>query len=200
MERMPFRRPTEHYDEGIKDIDEKICELINKRKEISKDNPGYPPFEYISSWAEKFNLYEDFLKSLFGSLMNEKMYKPSIEPENFRKNLPVLKCTEADNRLFSVTCVCQYSNASVVNFNADWDGTSESLESSSRRHTTFKMFIDDQYDCRMLNGTGGSGHFHYKFVVSPALPDDLSGIEVVFKEYEHPFIDKPISENIIIRL
>lgn len=38
MEPMPFKRPTDHYDEEIKYIDEKICELINKRKEISKDN------------------------------------------------------------------------------------------------------------------------------------------------------------------
>lgn len=200
MERMPFRKPTDHYEEGIKHIDEKICELISKRKEVSKDNPGYPPFEYISSWSEKFNLYEDFLKSLFGALMNEKMYKPLIKPEGFQRTLPVLKCIEVDNRLFSVTCIRQYSNASVVNFNADWDSTSESLEDVSRRHTNFQLFINDQYDCQMLNGTGGSGHFHYNFVVSPALPDDLSGIELVFKEYEHPFIDKPISKNIVIRL
>lgn len=200
MERMPFERPTKHYAEGIKDIDEKICELINKRKEISKNNPGYPPFEYIAKWAEKFNLYEDFLKSLFGSFMNEKMYKPLIKPEGFRKNLPALKYIEVDKRLFSVTCICQYFNASVVNFNVDWDGTDEVLEASSRKYTSFKMFIDDKHDCQMLNGTGSRGCFHYNFVVSPALPDDFSGIEVVFKEYEHPFIDETISKNIVIRL
>lgn len=65
MERLPFERPTKYYDEKIKQVDEKICELISKRKEISKDNPGYPPFEYIVDWAEKFDLYEDFLKSLY---------------------------------------------------------------------------------------------------------------------------------------
>ncbi|MFL0251031.1 hypothetical protein ACJDT4_11410 [Clostridium neuense] len=200
MERMPFKRPTDHYDEEIKYIDEKICELINKRKEISKDNPGYPPFDYIVSWAEKFNLYEEFLKSLFGALMNEKMYKPLIKPKVFKKTLPVLKCIEIDNHLFSITCIRQYSNASVVNFNVDWDSTSESLEDSTRRHTNFEMFIDEKHDCQMLNGTGGSGHFHYNFVVSPALPDDLSGIEIVFREYEYPFIDKTIGKNIIIGL
>lgn len=200
MERLPFRRPTDHYAEGIKDIDEKICELINKRKEISNNNPGYPPFEYIASWSEKFNLYEDFLKSLFGALMNEKMYKPLIKPEGFQKTLPVLKCIEVDNRLFSITCIRQYSNASVVNFNIDWDSTDEVLKASSRKHNSFKMFINDKYDCQMLNGAGSSGHFHYNFVVSPALSDDLSGIEVVFKEYEHPFMDKPIGENIAMRL
>jgi len=200
MERMPFRKPTDHYEEGIKDIDEKICELISKRKEISKDNPGYPPFECISSWAEKFNLYEDFLKSLFGAFMKEKMYRPLIKPEGLRKNLPALKYIEVDNRLFSVTCIPQYSNASVVNFNVDWDSTSEPLENHARKHTNFEMFIDDKHDCQMLDGTGSRGCFHYNFAVSPALPDNISGIELVFKEYEHPFIDKPISKNIVIRL
>jgi hypothetical protein len=28
MKRMPFERPTEHYDERIIDIDKEICSLI----------------------------------------------------------------------------------------------------------------------------------------------------------------------------
>lgn len=29
MKRMPFERPTEHYDERIFNIDEQICALLN---------------------------------------------------------------------------------------------------------------------------------------------------------------------------
>lgn len=90
MKRMPFERPTEHYDEKIKQIDEKICELINQRKEMSNNNPGYPPFEYISNWARKFDLYEDLLKSVFSSLWNEKIYMPFVEPEQFRRRSSAL--------------------------------------------------------------------------------------------------------------
>lgn len=199
MKRMPYNRPTDHYDEKIKHIDEKICELIKQRKEISSNNPGYPPFEYICDWAEKFNLYEELLKAIFGTLWNEKVFKPSVEPEGFRKNLPALKSVEIDNRLFSVVSIRQYSNSSIVNFNIDWDNTSDLSEHQSR-HTLFELFIDEKYDCRMADGSGGSGHFHYNFIVSPALPDNISGIKLIFKEYNPPFIEKQIGQNIVIHL
>ncbi|WML33526.1 hypothetical protein [Clostridium sp. OS1-26] len=48
-------------------------------------------FEYISNWAEKFDLYDELLNSIFASLWNDKIYKPLIEPEGFQRNLPVLK-------------------------------------------------------------------------------------------------------------
>ncbi|EKQ54707.1 MULTISPECIES: hypothetical protein [unclassified Clostridium] len=199
MERMPYKRPTEHYDERIKQIDEKICELINKRKITSDNNPGYPPFEYISNWADKFNLFEDLLKSVFGALWNEKSYKPLVKPKEFQRNLPVLKSLEIDNRLFSIMAIRQYSNSSVINFNIDWDNTSDSLEHQSR-HANFELFISEQYECRMLDGCGGRGHFHYNFVVSPQLPDDLSGIKLIFKEFNMQFRDKQIGGDIVIQL
>jgi len=198
MKRMPFERPTTYYDERVKEIDEKICELIKKRKEVSSNNPGYPPFEYITSWAEKFELYEDLLKSMFSSLWNEKVYKPLIEPEGFRRNLPVLKSIEVDDRLFSIISIRQYSNSSVVNFNMDWDITSD-LTESQLRHTCFELFIDG-HDCRMVDGAGGNGHLHYNFIVSPPLPDDNSGIALTFKEYDPPFRDKQLGHEVLIRL
>ena len=199
MKRMPFKRPTTHYDEKIKEIDEQLCELIKQRKEISNDNPGYPPFEYISNWAEKFGLYEDLLKSVFSSLWNEKWYKPSVEPEGFIRNLSVLKSIEIDNRLFSVICIRQYSNCSVVNFNIDWDNTSDSSE-DKLRHANFELSIDEQYDCRMLDGAGGEGHLHYNYIVSPQLPENFSGIGLIFQEYDFHSGDKQIGNDIVMRL
>lgn len=199
MKRMSFKRPTNHYDERIKQIDEKICELIKQRKEISNNNPGYPPFEYISNWVEKFDLYDELLKSIFASLWDDKIYRPLIEPEGFQRNLPVLKSIEIGNRLFSVVSIRQYSNSSIVNFNIDWDNTSDSSERQSR-HTHFELSISEKYDCRMMNGTGGDGHFHYNFIISPPLPDNISGIELVFKEYNPPFTDTSIGHDVIIQL
>lgn len=198
MRRMTFERPTTHYDERIKQIDEKICELVKQRKEISINNPGYPPFEYITNWAEKFDLYEELLKSIFSSLWNEKMYRPFVEPEGFQRNLPVLKSIEVDNRLFSVISIRQYSNSSIINFNIDWD--TNGLSEPQSRHTYFELFIDERYDCRMADGTGGDGHFHYSFIVSPPLPDNFLGIDLIFKESNLPIGDKQIGHDIVIRL
>ena len=199
MKRMRSNRPTTHYDERITQIDETICELIKQRKEISNNNPGYPPFEYITNWAEKFDLYEDLLKSIFGSLWDDKIFKPIVDPEGFQKNLLVLKSVEVESRLFSVIAIRQYSNSSIINFNIDWDSTSDISEHQSR-NTNYKLFIDGEYDCRMLDGSGGDGHFHYNFIVSPPLPDNNSGLELIFKEYNFPSVDKQIGQDIIIRL
>ncbi|MFL0267946.1 hypothetical protein [Candidatus Clostridium radicumherbarum] len=37
-------------------------------------------------------------------------------------------------------------------------------------------FIDARYECQVADGTGGDGHFHYNFIVSPTLPDNISEI------------------------
>lgn len=199
MKRMLFKRPTTYYDERIKLTDEKICELIKQRKKISNNNSGYPPFEYIAKWAEQFDLYQDLLKSIFGSLCNEKVYRPLVEPEGFCRNLSVLKSIEIDNRLFSVISIRQYSNSSIVNFNIDWANVSDSSE-RQLRHIHFELVIGEQYDCRMTDSIGGEGHIHYNFIVSPQLPDDVSGIKLIFKEYNSTFTDTPIGHDIVIYL
>ncbi|MBT2289242.1 chorismate mutase [Paenibacillus albidus] len=191
MNRMPFQRPTEHYDERIMDIDEKICALIKQRKDISDNIPGFPPLETIAMWAQKYDLYEEFLKSLFGTLMSEEHFRPMVEPDQFRTYLPVLKSMEQDGLFYSLTSIRQYNNASMVTLHIDWD-MKQDEEPSSRRHRQFELYIGEPYDCRMVNGGSGSGHASYNYVVSPPLPDELSGLVLVFKEGCSPF---PPKEN-----
>lgn len=199
MKRMPFKRPTDHYDERISDIDEKICKLIKQRKEVSDNNPGFPPFEYISNWAKEFDLCEDMLKSVFSSLWNEEQFRAMVEPNGFRKYLPVLKVIEKDNKLFSVTFIRQYTNCSLVNFDIDWDNTSDSPSKQSQ-HSYFKLFIGQEYNCRMENGGGSEGHLSYNFLVSPPLPDNIAGLNLVFTECTHPFTDKSTGVEVVIHL
>ena len=114
MKRMPFERPTEHYDERISKIDEQICEMLKLRKQLSHNNPGFPPFEYISEWAETFELYEDFLKVVFGTLRSEEHYKPMVDPSDFRKHIPVLKSVEKGNFFYTLTdCQTKCDSSSV---------------------------------------------------------------------------------------
>lgn len=198
MKRMPFERPTEHYDESIYHIDEQICKLLKQRKEISNHNPGYPPFEYITKWAITFDFYEDYLKSVFGALRNEEYFKPVVEPTEFRKHIPVLKYLEQGEFLYTVTSVRQYSNASVVTFNIDWDVKSETVNSNKLKH--FELYLGENYDCRMDTGGSTSGHSSFNYVVSPPLPDDIKGFQFIFSEFSRPFRHKPTGEEITIRV
>ncbi|MBY3618357.1 hypothetical protein HGO21_02220 [Acinetobacter sp. CUI P1] len=197
MKRMPFISPTEHYDQRITDIDEQICALIKQRKERSDNNPGFPSFEYISDWAAKFELYEDFLKAVFGTLFSEEHFKPMVEPTGFRKHIAVLQSIEADEFFYTLTSIRQYSNASVITLSMDWDITSE-LYANKPNH--FELYIGEAYDSRMTNGGSSSGHAAYNYVVSPPLPDDISGIKLEFKEFSLPFKNDGIGTKIVFKL
>lgn len=68
--------------------------FVKQRKDISDNNPGFPTDDVISNWALKYDLYEDYLRSLFGSMRMDDFFKPRIEPTGFRKNLSILKSIE----------------------------------------------------------------------------------------------------------
>ncbi|MEB6550735.1 hypothetical protein MXL46_16840 [Heyndrickxia sporothermodurans] len=199
MKRLPFERPTKHYDENIRQIDEQICALIQQRKDVSNANPSFPPKKYISEWADKYNLYEDLLHDVFGTLRNDEAFRPQVEPNKFQKYVSLMKSVAKDEYFYSVAFMRQYDNATVVNFTIDWDDTKDFQDDHIRRHHFWELFIEE-YDCRMTNGGGSGGHFSYNFVVSPPLPDDLSGLQFVFKAYKEPYTYKetPILSEIII--
>ena len=189
MRRMPFKPPTHHYDERIEAIDEQICELLKQRKDISNNNPGFPTNQLISDWSKKYNLFEEFLNSVFSHFLNEENYRPVVEPRGFLKNIPILKSFETDDSFYSVTFVRQFENASVIHFNIDKEYSGEK-PGEFAEHSFFELSIEGdgaEYDCRNEGGGGSRGHMQYTFIVSPAIPDDFSNINLVFKEYKPPF-------------
>lgn len=197
MKRMAFERPTEHYDQRLYQVDEQLCSLVKQRKEASNNNPGFPPLEDIAKWAEKYQLYEDQLRSIFDILRNEDDFRPQVEPIHFQKYLPVHKSVENDQCLYSVTFIRQYSNASVVNFNIDWDPDEEE---NSLYHRFWSLYLGEDYDCRQTGGGGTEGHISYHFIVSPPLPDDISGLDLVFSETKAPFEKDSTSLQIVISI
>lgn len=197
MKRMRYIRPTDYYDERISTIDEQLCHLIQKRKELSNNDPGFPPDECISKWAEKFDLYEDLLRSIFGTLKIDEEFKPRVEPTNFIKHVAILKAVEIDKHLYTLTFIRQFENASVVQLNVDWDGSNDSHEDIHHRHS-FEMNIGEQYDCRFFGGGGSTGRYTHNFVVSPPIPDNPSGLTFNFVEYDSFFKDKPTGVEVKI--
>jgi len=200
MKRMPFEPPTDHYDPQIEVIDEQICNLINQRKELSNNNPGFPIKELIVKWSLKYNFYEDFLNSVFSHLLNEEIYKPVVEPKGFLKNIPMLKSFEKDGVFYTVTFVRQFKNASVVHFTIDKEDSGIE-ERRFQESSFFELFIEGQgvdYDCRNNFGGGSGTHHSFTFTISPALPNDLSNIKLIFKECKIPF-QKPTGFEFVIQ-
>lgn len=188
MKRLPFERPNVHYDESLFEIDEQICALLKKRKDLS-NNPGLPKDEMISAWAEKYGFYEEFLNTIFESFRSEKHFRPRVEPKGFRKHLPILKAVEMKNVFYTINFVRQYKNASVINLNIDWDASGEVEETWF--HTFWELEIGDEFECRTEGGSGSGGHISYNFIVSPPLPDEPKGLTLRFKGYQTPHQDAP---------
>ncbi|KQL19094.1 hypothetical protein [Cytobacillus solani] len=69
-----------------------------------------------------------------------------------------------------------------------------------RNNNTFELFISKQYDCWLKRAGGSIGHLTYHFIVSPTLPDDISEIDLVFKEYSDTIKDKPTGLEIVMNL
>jgi len=198
---MSIDPPIEHYDKSVGLIDEKICELINERKLIS-NNPGYPTADLITNWSKKYNLYEEFLDNLFIHLLNEEMYKPMEEPKGFIKNVPVLKSYENKDVFYSVTLVRQYENVSVVQLHIDKD-SSEENPADRHQNTFIELTVEDkenEYECRYEGGSGSGGHMSHDYIVSPPLPDDMTRIRLIFKEYDEPYRRKPTGLEFVITL
>lgn len=187
---MKFEAPTDYYDERIAETDEQIAQLINQRKELSDNNPGFPTKQYISKWAEKYDLYEDFLNTIFSQFLHEDYHKPIVEPKKFKKNIPILKGFERGDTYYSVTLVRQFENASVVHLNINKNITSERIDSNHPEHYFYDLSIqaeETEYECRMDGGGGSEGNETYTFVVSPALPDDHSKYKFDFKAQALPY-------------
>ena len=200
MKQMPFEPPTEHYNKHIEAIDEQICNLIKQRKVLSNNNPGFPTKQLITDWSIKYNFYEDFLNSVFAHFLNEDIYKPIVDPKGFLKNIPILKSFEKDGVFYSVTFVRQFENASVVHFNIDREDSDDEMHRRFREPILFDLSIEGKeadYDCRNEGGGGSGGHESYTFIVSPALPDDLSELKLVFKQCKIPF-QKPTGLEFVI--
>jgi hypothetical protein len=198
MERLPFRRPTEHYDARLLGLDEQLCELLKLRMDISNGNPGFPSDEQIAKWASAYGLYEDYLKKVFGTLITLEHFRPRVEPSGFRKQIPISQSVEVDECFYTVATIRQYTNASVVVLHVDRNATVDKPDGRPE-YSHFELFAGVPYDCWNHGGSGSREHFSYKFVVSPALPDDLSGIELVFSEYKRPFRVEPTGVEIVIR-
>ena len=179
----PIERTNSYYNESLLSIDKKLCELLNDRKKIIKSNLGFPPDKVVSSLADEYGFQKEYLQSLFSTIEMEEHYEPTMEPVEFQKYLPVLKAYGDQKVLYTVTYIRQYANASVLYLHMDW----EEKEDTNFYPDILDLIINDTYFCHSEGGGGTTGHASHSYIISPALPDDVSGIELIFKEPGRPF-------------
>ena len=185
MDFEPIKENNRHYNEQLFSIDEKICDLLNQRKNYAGKKMSFPPDKVISSLADQFGFREEYIESFFTTIEMENSFTPDIVPIEFKKYVPLLKAYEKEEVMYTVTFIRQYSNASVLYLNIDWE--ENAAFESNNGPDFFELSIDDTYICRSETGGGTTGHMSFNYIISPALPDDLTGIEFLFKEPGWPF-------------
>lgn len=176
MRKMSYGYTTDYYCESLAVIDEQICELLAKRKELSNDNPGLPGLELTSTWCKQYGLNEEKIRNIFASMSSERsfLHHEQLEPTEFLKFVPILKSVELDNILYAVTCMKQYKNASVVYIEAELNSVEENVR---LEFSGFELFISPKYQCRPHGGSGQIKGLQHTFVVTPSLPDDVTEFE-----------------------
>lgn len=172
---MPLYPPTEYYCKELAPLDEEICSLLAKRKEMSDENPGFPNSDLIAKWSQKFGLNEDWLRRMFAVyLQAEECYQPPVEPTGFLKFIPVLKSVMIEDFSHTVTYMKQYSNASIVYVETELIASGRFVRFG---HAGFELLIAPEYQCRQEGGSGSGKILQHSFVVTPPLPDDICDVE-----------------------
>ncbi|KUO76724.1 MAG: hypothetical protein APF81_11685 [Desulfosporosinus sp. BRH_c37] len=174
--KMSYGYTSDYYCKSLAVIDEQICELLAKRKELSDDNPGLPGQELIATWSKQYGLNEEQIRKIFASMSSEHSFPhhEQIEPTDFLKFVPIMKSVELDNILYAVTSMKQYKNASVVYIEAELNSVEENVR---LEFSGFELFISPKYQCRPHGGSGQIKGLQHTFVVTPSLPDDVTEFE-----------------------
>ncbi|WP_338780607.1 hypothetical protein [Metabacillus sp. FJAT-52054] len=155
----------------------------------------------IAGWGEKYGIPKDLLLTVFQALSMEELYETKVEPKNFLKHVPVLKSIEVEGRLYTLTFIRQFENASVIHLHVDWNETVE-LETIHTRVNRFKFKLraGDKYNCQSDGAGGGTGRVTHRFIVSPALPDDVTGFSFVFEEYDDLWKGETTGLEIVMKI
>ncbi|MCR8852577.1 hypothetical protein [Lysinibacillus fusiformis] len=174
-------------------IDEQICALLFQRKELSAHTKDSPTDEMMKEWAQKYGLDDTYLAMIFSVIKSEKHYQSRVEPVGFRHYIPVLQSQEVGDRIYTISYVRQYENASVVQLLIDWDYEEDSYQDIRQRlnRNYLGLFIDHHYECQHKGASGSGGHVSNRYVVTPPLPNDIQGFSFIFTEYKDVFEEKP---------
>ncbi|QJC53586.1 hypothetical protein HGI30_19980 [Paenibacillus albicereus] len=184
MRRMLFERPTEDYDRRLLELDARLCGLIGERKRIAGAQPGFPPAEDLSAWAEANDVQEDYLNALFAFLRtDDEAFRPVIEPEGYRRMIVLGQTVVKGETVYTLSSIRQFGNASVISLVGDDDPVPLKACPPGERDGWFhgELRVEGPYRVR-FEGGGSSGHsMMWRYVVTPALPDEAPGQRFLFR-------------------
>ncbi len=174
-----------YYCEAVEPIDEQLCALIARHKEVSGDNPGFPGVDRVAAWGGRYGLHEQMLWQVFNQLYHEDRLQPPPVPTGFRRFVPIARFVRQDGMIYAVTHMKQFTNMSVVSIEV-------SLEDEEVvgivQQGRVDLSLGPAYHCRLYSSGGGGRGMQCGFAVTPPLPDDLAEVEFTLKITPSPVI------------
>lgn len=163
----------EGYDKQIESIDQEICALIQKRKQVSNEQPTSPSPEKLNEWAHTYELEREMLNALFSTIESEGDFKPIVKPKGYLGTVPLSFMYEENEVIYSLTAIQSYKNASVLFFQVASNPQKCNLQETM---SVFELNVlgTKAYVTQLTEGSGGDAMFNHRYVISPAIKEDVT--------------------------
>lgn len=172
-----LRQIPNEYNDGFKEIDEKILKLIMERQSMAKGKRFFPNKEVVEAWSKQFDMKVPEL-NLFLHTINwgARPIHPNEKGE-LKGILPIMKKTVKDEIEYTLTHAMLYEQYSEVHLDIINKG-----EGSHMTHIHpqihLKVIGDKEYFVENHGMHGGGNQTSMQFLVSPPLPEDLKTVEL----------------------
>lgn len=163
----------DRYDGSTESIDREICALIQKRKQLSNEQPASPSPEKLNEWAHTYELEKEMLNALFSTIESEGDFKPIVKPKGYLGTVPLSFMYEENEVIYSLTAIQSYENASVLFFQVASNPQKCNLQETM---SVFELNVlgTTSYVTQLTEGSGGDAMFNHRYVISPAIKENVT--------------------------
>ncbi|WP_040952062.1 hypothetical protein [Gorillibacterium massiliense] len=164
------------YNQTIKEIDERIIELISLRRTKVEGRRYYPSIEQIAEWSTRFELDESQIHYIMQSLQDQIRLDFPDELGELNNVLSIMKKSVAESCEYTLTHAMQYEKASIVFVEIKLLDNSQG-EVHLKPNLFLHIINNQQYSVRRHGSRGGGAQTEMQFMVIPPLPENLENLE-----------------------
>lgn len=164
------------YNAETEEIDETILNLIQKRRAAAKGQRLTPDREKLEQWASRYGMEVPELATLVNAFNDQPYPMVWHEPGELTGVLSIMKKTVSGDCEYLLTHAMQYEDRSLVKLEIKYL-PQDSQNVQIRPQLTLAVIGGGQYQINQHGGHGGGGRSQIEYIVVPALPDNLEGID-----------------------
>ncbi|OPA73026.1 hypothetical protein BVG16_30605 [Paenibacillus selenitireducens] len=190
-----LRRIPNEYNETIKEIDERIIDLIYTRRSITEGRRFFPSSEQITQWSLRFQMDESQIRFIIHNLQDQ--VRPIIPDEigELQNVLSIMKKSIVESCEYTLTHSMQYKNVSIVFVDIRLQNA-EQREVHLKPNLLLEIISDQQFLVRRYGSHGGGAQTEMQFIISPPIPETLDNLEFSLVPSAN-FLERKIQEIVL---